>query len=106
MTTQSQFVNLAQARVIAESGAKSDLEDLVTDSSMPLLQDTFLEADHCWMFFRNKAIHIPAERSLCDCAYVVSRKGSLRHIADFSENPERLQAYLQTMSDHFGKGEE
>ena len=55
------------------------------------------------MFFRNEAIHIPPERGLSGGAYVVSRKGNVRQIADFSHDPEKLRAYLQTMSDYLGK---
>ena len=49
----------------------------------------------------NKKISIPEEYSLNRGAYVVSKKGAFKHIADFSDDPEKLQAYLNTMSNYF-----
>lgn len=101
MTAKQRAITLEHARTTAERGAHSLLKDFVRGESTPLLQESFLEADHCWMFFRNKDIAIPPEQGLCDGAYVVSKNGSLRHIVDFSADPEKLKAYLQTMSDYF-----
>ena len=55
------------------------------------------------MFFRNKAIVITQEGALTDWAYCVSKKGTVRLTADFSDDPVRLQEYLQTMSNHFNE---
>jgi len=94
-------INFAEAQKIAADRAKNTLSDDIKDSSIPVLQDNYMEADHCWMFFRNKAIVIAPERSLSDCAYCISKKGHVRYIADFSDDPVRLQEYLQTMSNYF-----
>lgn len=94
-------ITAAQARQIAAKVAAHHLEDLIENESISLLQDSHLEAENCWMFFRNKAIFLPSERALSDFAYCVSRKGHARSIPDFSSDSSKVQAYLEMMSDHF-----
>jgi hypothetical protein len=90
-----------QAHESAESAARSHLKHFLDDESAPLLDERYLEAEHCWMFFRNKAIALPPEQSLRTGAYVVSKRGNTRYIADFSEDPVMLEEYLVTMSNYF-----
>ncbi|MGF6766245.1 hypothetical protein P3T24_006591 [Paraburkholderia sp. GAS33] len=99
--TESRAITLEEARKIATDMATYDTARDVKDKSIPLLQDGYLEADYCWMFFRNKVIVIAPERALSDCAYCVSKMGHGRSIPDYSNDPIRLQEYLQTMSNHF-----
>ncbi|MDB5058725.1 MAG: hypothetical protein JWO59_2197 [Chloroflexi bacterium] len=87
--------------MLAGKEAHSDVSIFRKDESTPLLSERYLEADHCWMFFRNEAIVVPPERPLRDAVYCVSKRGSLRSIADFSDDPVRLQEYLLTMSNYF-----
>lgn len=96
-------ISLSQARVIAEQHARVDLESFV-DSSSQVLKSEYLEAEHCWMFFRSEKIDIPADATLgIKWAYVVSKKGTFSMVQDLSDDQQRLQTYLQTMSDHFQK---
>jgi len=97
----SRMITLDEARKIATDRVKYDVQWDIKDDSIPLLQDNYLDADCCWMFFRNKAIVIAPERGLSDCAYCISKKGHPRSIPDFSSDPARLQEYLQIMSNYF-----
>ncbi|MCO4857171.1 hypothetical protein MKD49_11840 [Herbaspirillum sp. WGmk3] len=94
-------ITFDQARKIATDLALSHLSVYRKDQTIPLLEDRHLEAEHCWMFFRNPAITISHEGSLADWAYCISKRGTARSVADFSENPVQLHAYLKTMSDYF-----
>ena len=96
-----QPITLAEAKKIAIDLIKRDTRDDVNDDSIPLMQDSYLETDYCWMFFRNKAIVIAPERALRDGAYCISKKGHARLIGDLSDDPVQLQEYLQTMSNYF-----
>jgi hypothetical protein len=97
----SKIITLDQARKIATDMAGYDTARDVKNKSVQLLQDHYLETEYCWMFFRNKEITIAPERALSDCAYCVSKKGSGRSIADYSDDSIRLHEYLQIMSNHF-----
>jgi hypothetical protein len=101
ITTVSTTITLDQARKIATDLALSHLSSYWIDKSIPLLQEGNLEAEHCWMFFRNRAIVINQEGALADWAYCISKKGTARSIVDFSDDPVRLHEYLQIMSNHF-----
>jgi len=94
-------ITFEQARVRAENEARSHLKYFLKDESTPLLEERYLDAECCWMFFRNRAIVVPPEQSLRTGAYAVSKRGSLRYIADFSDDFAKLQAYLLTMSNYF-----
>lgn len=94
-------MTLEQARKVASDLALSHLSIYWNDKSIPLLQTENLEAEHCWLFFRNRAILIPQEGSLAEWAYCISKKGTARSIVDFSDDPVRLYEYLQIMSNYF-----
>lgn len=94
-------ISLFQARKIADQQARSDLEGY-TGSFSEVLENEYLEAEHCWMFFRSREIDVPLDATLgIKWAHVVSKYGTYSMVQDFSEDPQRLQAYLQGMSDHF-----
>ncbi|MFC5476381.1 hypothetical protein [Paraherbaspirillum soli] len=94
-------ISLAQAKAIAEQHAFVNLESFGVTHSQ-LLKAESLEAECCWMFFRNEHIDVPPEAMLgIKWAYVVSKKGTYGMVQDFSDNHEKLLAYLQTMSDYF-----
>lgn len=71
-------ITFERARALAEREARSLLEHSLTDATIPALREEYLEADHCWMFFRNRDIVIPPERSLTKAAFAVSKKGTVR----------------------------
>jgi hypothetical protein len=98
---EPRIITFDEARKKAADGVRYNAKMDIKDDSIPLLQDEYLEADYCWMFFRNKAIVLAPERALSDFAYCVSKKGHIRYIVDFSDDPVRLQEYLQAMSNYF-----
>ncbi len=101
MRSELTHLSLSQARGIAEQHARADLEAFAS-LSCQLLKIEYLEAEHCWMFFRSEEIHVPAEATLgIKWAYAVSKNGTCSMVQDFSDDQEQLQAYLQTLSDRF-----
>jgi hypothetical protein len=78
---------------------------LQTNDMEKLLEDDYLEAEYCWIFLRNKNIVVPPQDWFENDygAYAISKKGDSSHIMHFPDEPERLKAYLQVMSDHFKK---
>lgn len=100
---RKQNITLERARKIATDIAIYDMASDVKNKSIPLLQEEYLEAENCWIFFRNRSILIAPERSISDCAYCVSKKGTGRSIPDYSNNSVRLSEYLKIMSDYFGE---
>jgi hypothetical protein len=98
-------ITFDQARKEAENEARRSLRNFMSDPDMPALRDEYLEAEHCWMFFRNPDIKFPDRASgdgmLPDGAYCWSKHGEGRVVADFSDDPAKCRAFLQKMSDYF-----
>jgi hypothetical protein len=105
MIGSAHTITVEEARQIAEASARRFLQDFVPDEKTPFLEEGCLEAENCWFFFGNRGIDVPLERSFSKGAYAVSKRGTLRLIADLSDDPERLIQYLQTMSDFFGRND-
>jgi hypothetical protein len=98
-------ISVEQARHIAEEQALMNLSGVVTTKA-PLLLPFYLEADNCWMFFRNKEIALPPESQLgIEWAYVVSKHGKFCLVEDFSSNDKKLLDYVKKMSDYFARTE-
>lgn len=96
-------IDLGQARRIAEEQARIELSGFAP-AEVNCLQDDYLEAEHCWMFFKKKDIVVPPEASLgINWAYVVSKHGKFSLVQDFSSDSKKLNAYLKTMSDYFAR---
>lgn len=96
-------ISLPQAKAIAEQHAFSDLAEFAETPSQ-VLKTEYLEGECCWMFFRNEQLDVPSEATLgMKWAYVVSKKGTYSMVQDFSDDQQKLHAYLQTMSDYFKK---
>lgn len=96
-------LTLAEAR---ERAAASIKNLLITWANLegilpPYLSTYYMEAEGCWIFFRHESIHITPESGPAYSAIAVSKKGEVRAIADYRDNPERAQEYLNIMSDHF-----
>lgn len=95
-------VTYEQARKMAEEIARGDLEELVHDRAITLLDAKDLEADYCWIFFRNSHIILDEKYSLrWNWAYAISKKGNTRHVYDFRGDEERTKCYLQELSNFF-----
>ncbi len=101
MDKQLKQISLLQARAIAEQHAFADLKEFAGSFSQ-VLKDDYLESEHCWMFFRKEEINVPSDATLgIKWAYVVSKKGTYSMVQDFSDDQQKLQAYINSMSDHF-----
>jgi hypothetical protein len=101
MKGPSKEISLAEAKVIAEQGAFPSLKHFGA-KEFHALEGKPLEAEHCWMFFQNRDLNVPLSATLgVKWAHVVSKKGTYSMVQDFSEDPKRLQEYLQQMSDYF-----
>lgn len=102
MSVYNQTYTFEQAKKIAEKCVYKHLKLFLYNREINVLDENYLEAECCWFFFRNKLIEGPPEQALrWFCAYAVSKRGELRTIADFSDEPEKLQEYLWVMSNHF-----
>lgn len=102
----NELITFLDAKKIAEDMAKERVIDLVPSNFNRWLDEYYLEAESCWMFFRNREIIIHEERTLVFGAYVVSKKGNARFIADFYDDKLRCEEYLLKMSNYFkDKGE-
>lgn len=102
MTSATENISVAHARELAEESARGNLKHFVSNSSIPLLRSSFLEAEFCWIFFRNESIEVPADKALAgNWAYAVSKKGAVRQIADLSDDSEKMLEYLKKMSKYF-----
>jgi hypothetical protein len=99
-TTNS--LKLEDARDIARRAAWEDCRSFYTGDPGGVLEDRYLEAEHCWMFFRSRAIENPPG-SLCASAFTVSRHGRVSLIPDYSGDEQTLREYLQTMSDYHAR---
>ena len=90
------------ARKIAEREAFDNLKCFMCSDVEGVLSDTFIEEKNCWMFFRNANIIIPPEGVLRgECAYVVSKFGEFRQVADLSFEQKKLKKYSINMSNYF-----
>ncbi len=95
-------INFEEAKAIATKQALLELGPFMHGHSSEVLWGHYLEAEYCWMFFRNPEIQIPKGALLgIEWAYVVSKKGAFSLVQDFSYNAEKLHAYLKSMSDYF-----
>lgn len=90
-----------EAKQQAEIEALRDIGNFREIGNEPVLDSRFLEVDNCWMFFQNKNIIIPETAILRKAAYVFSKKGTGRSVADYSEDMKKAEEYLLEMSEYF-----
>lgn len=99
-------MNFKAAKKIAQADALSSLEGIYSGDPSEVLDSRFEETEHCWMFFQHPSIQMPPERALSQFAYVIAKDASLggRNVPDYRGNEPRLQEYLKTVSEFFGRG--
>lgn len=95
-----QMISFDQARDSAQQSAMHDLRGLYSGDPKDILEEYFLEGEHCWMFFHRRSIQIPPERSLSAFAYVIGKRSGGRCVADYWDDPPKAQAYLKVLSDY------
>jgi hypothetical protein len=97
-------INLAQARVIAESLAVEAFRYLDWDKKNSVLEPYYLGSEFCWIFFPRANIEVPPEQFLrAKVAFAISIFGDISTIADFRKQPEILFEYVLKMSDYYGR---
>lgn len=108
MTNKRNLITLAQARKMAEDAVMQDEAYYENSELEQALEEEFLEAEHCWIFLRNRKIIVLPENWFTKsyAAFAVSKKGVISQITAFEEDREQLLAYLQTMSEYFGRRSE
>jgi hypothetical protein len=93
-------MSFSEARARATQEALSLLGEFYAGPAEAVLDEDFLKADHCWMFFRNRSITLP-KSSLLDLAFVYGKRGGSRNVPDLRENPNELATYVQRLSKFF-----
>lgn len=101
MTTDTSLITVDQARAIAEKYAAHRLSIIFGVNKAPYLREFYSEAPNCWIFYRRKELVMPKMYGLDDCAYCVSKKGALRIVYDFTDDPPKAQAHADTLSRYF-----
>jgi len=105
MTNDLWRITLAQARQMAEDAVMREKDQYENPDVQKALEDEFLEAENCWIFLRNRKINVLPERWFTKSygAFAISKRGTFSQITAFEENQAQLLAYLQTMSEYFGR---
>ena len=96
----SRLLDLEAARSKAQLSACEILGRLYSGAPADVLEAKYVEAEHCWMFFRNRSIYIPPEQALRTFAYVVSKRGGGRLVPDYWDDPIGMAEYLERISDY------
>lgn len=96
-------ITVEQARKIAEDAVMQERGQYENAEIEQALEDGFLEAEHCWIFLRNRKIVVLPENWFTRSygAFAVSKKGTMSQISSFEDDPAQLPRYLQTMSEYF-----
>jgi len=105
MTSELKIITLVQGRQIAEDAVVRDKSYYENSELDRALEGDFLEAEHCWIFFRSKTIVVSKKNWFTKsyAAFTVSKKGAISQITAFEEDRAQLLDSLQTMSDYFGR---
>jgi hypothetical protein len=95
-------ITFENARKLANDAAAEDgLRDFAPPDCTDFLSDYHLEAEGCWYFFPMDGLEIPPEAwHLHKLAIAISKSGELRFVADFRDNEQQMQDYLELLSLH------
>lgn len=97
-----ELISFHEAKSLVEKVALQRLLEFRCDSDIPILRNEYAESECCWIFFRNKLIQGPPERALTwDSAYVISKRGEIRLIGDWSDEPDKLKEQIERLSNYF-----
>jgi hypothetical protein len=105
--TVRRILTLSEARELARREGAASWKRYIPQDCSDCLSERYLEAEHCWFFFRNPVIVVPDENwfAYAYSAIAVSKLGDVRSIKDFSHEPEKLTDYLNLMSAYFAHRE-
>ena len=98
------MIDLEQAKLLAENNAMLEI-NWVPEQSF-YLSDFYNERESCWIFFAKEDIPQPPEGVLRATAFAVSKSGVVRAVYDFRDNPEKMSAFADRMSDYFSTHDE
>ena len=99
------MIGFEEARSIAEDQATSDVGRFVLANDS-VLDEVYLEASGCWLFFLNSRLKIPEGALLgINWAYTVSKKGRVSMVEEFPGDEERRLELMKKMSDFFKRVE-
>jgi hypothetical protein len=98
MSDGSDFLTIEQARERAETEAQRFMRVAFDQEEWPLLREECSTAPHCWIFYRRSELVIPADMPLLRCAFAVTKRGTLRIVADYSGDPKKAQEYAEFLS--------
>ena len=103
----SQLITVENAKKLAEQDAYSELKSFIQSTSDEVLDSHYLEAEYCWIFFKNPQIIVPDYALLgIKWAYAVSKKGNRRMVYDLRDDSEKMKNHLENLSNYFKeKGE-
>lgn len=96
----SERISLERAKFLAKQEAYSELKDFIQSKSHEVLDNYYLEAEHCWIFFKHPSIVIPKNR-LYFRAFAVGDQGGCRLVYDLRDEPDKMQKHLSDLSNYF-----
>lgn len=99
------MISFSHAKGLAARSIEMDL-DWLLENGESLLSEYYLEGDNLWIFFRKEDVFIPENKGLRRGSYAVSKKGSVRLIAEFPKDSPELLDYFKKLSDFFEKNNE
>lgn len=98
-------INLFDARQLAEKEARRMLGDKGIPVENNILDSNFIEEAEFWIFFRNKSSLYPPTMNLnASAAYLVSRSGNLRTVADFWGKRTQMDSMIALFKQAFADG--
>lgn len=96
-------ISFEAAQQLAKEQAESLLRDYI-ESDVKILDKKFIERNEFWMFFRNTGLKFSPEASLpASAAYVVSKMGETRIVADLPDDEVGLKKLEDQLAEYFQK---
>ena len=98
-----QEIDFDRAREIAIGFLTSHIPEFLTKSYSSFLEESYVEHEDCWIFYRNKNIIIPRHsgRIGADWAYAIGKLGGVMLVPDHSGNEIELTKQLEYLSKYF-----
>ena len=98
-------ITVTQAREKAVAAVLRDLSHYESKNIDYPLEEEFLEAEHCWFFFRKKAIVVMPEHWFTKTydTFAISKDGAFSQVTTLGFDDKQVKEYLQTMSNYFGQ---
>jgi hypothetical protein len=92
-------INFETARALAEKAAREELSGLFDERVESILDEQFMEAECCWLFFRKAEIIVP-KGGFKGWSFAISKRADVRLFYDFRHEPETMAEIFQNLSNH------